>query len=286
MLSREIMGVVALIILWVNTGLVLAVALKQLRGVLALRGRLREALSRGELVLGEVSDTTESGPFAIRRIHQTGRAMTTRGPERILFTDGPQSFEILGGTVATASGAIVVPATQAVQSEVWPESSRAIEAVERDRASAFDRAFAEASKFKGYAREVAIEVRPGDRVWVRGRRDADRLAATDHEPLLVSMIDPIAWTGGRARLLVGFVLGALVLLALVTGVALWPPHFGLVSTIGGALGLAYFLAIQPLGTAVRDAVKTPARQMVGALWQRPPAVAALGPLERPEGAGD
>lgn len=280
MLSREIMGAVALAILWVNTGLVVVVALKQLRSVLALRGRLRAARSRGELVSGEVR--AQGAPFAIRRIHQTGRAMTTRGPERILFTDGPQSFEILGGAVTTPNGEVLIPATQPVQSEVWPAPAREIEAMERDRESTFERAFNEASKFKGYGREVAIEVRAGDRVWVQGRRDEDRLTATDHEPLLVSMIDPIAWTGGRARLLVLFVLASLGGLALVTGVALWPPHFGLVSTLGGALCLAFFLAIQPLGTAVRDAVKTPARRMVGALWHRPTEGAVEGLETRTE----
>ncbi len=265
MLSREIMRLLALGVLWVNSALVLAVALRQLGNVRALRRLLRERRARGELVEGVVEG---EGVFAVRRIAQIGRAKTTKGPDRILFTDGLQSFEVLGGALKTEAGTIEVAAAQPAESEVWIDPPRAREATACPSAAEFESAWKPASTFKGFAREVALEVRSGDRVWVSGARDGDRVGPLADAPLLVSMLDPIAWCDSRARLLVAFLFAGTLALALVTGVALWPPHFGLVSTAGGVLCVAYFLAIQPIGTAVRDAVKTPARRLVGAEWAR------------------
>ena len=267
MLSREVMGLLALGILWLNSGLVLVVALKQLGNVLALGRQLREGAARGELVRGEV---VSGGRLALRRVHQTGRAMTTRGPDRVLFTDGPQSFEVCGGVVREDGGdELEVEEALSGAAEVWVDEARERAALECPSAAEFEAAWRPANTHKGHAREVDLEVREGDRVWILGRRDGDRLGPWEQRPMIVSMIDPAAWVGGRVRLLVGFVAGALALLIALTGVALWPPVFGVVSTIGGALCVAYFLAIQPLGTAVRDAVRTPGRRMLGAAWTRP-----------------
>lgn len=261
------MGLFALGVLWLNAGLVFAVAWKQLARVRALRRRMVEARRRGELVSG-IAKSAEGVRFALRRIRQHGRAITTKGPDRILFTDGPQSFEVLGGTLETNEGELAVAATQPAASEVWLDAERLAEGTACDD-DAFARAWRPASTFKGYAHDVELEVRSGDRVWVFGARDGDTLRAGEDGPLVVSMVDPVTFASSRIRLLVGFLVLGVAGLVGVTAVALWPPHFGIVSTIGGALCLAYFLGIQPLGTAVRDAVKTPARALVGARWQRP-----------------
>jgi len=47
-----------------------------------------------------------------------------------------------------------------------------------------------------------------------------------------------------------------------------PPVFGTVSTVGGALALAFFLLVQPAAVAARNAARTPDRQPVGGIWQR------------------
>lgn len=275
MLTREIMGLLALGVLWVNAWLVVAAAFKQLRNLWTLRAELRRAVATGELVDGEVVSAGEGDRFAVRRVHQTGRALTTKGPERILFTDGPQSFDVLGGVVSTSRGEVEVAAAEPAESEVWIDATRATEAARCPSPVAFDEAYGPASRFKGHAREVEVPVERGDRVWVLGRAedgaDGPVLGPWEDRPLMVSTLDPLAWIGGRVRLIVLFVLGAVLALVAVTALALWPPPFGLISTIGGALGLVYFLAIQPLGTAVRDAVRTPARQPIGGTWRRPPA---------------
>lgn len=263
MLTRELMGLLALGILWVNGFLVVAVAFKQLRAVLGVRARFRRAREQGRLVVGVVR---EGEPIALRHVAQLGRAITTRGPERILFTDGPQSFEVLGGVVETGEGEVRVTAAQPGLSEVWVAPERAAEAGACPSADDFDEAYGEASKYKGFAREIVVPIRPGDRVWIVGDRDGDAIGPAEEEPLLVSMVEPFGWAGAKARLLVLFILGALGGLGGVTALALQTPWFGTVSTIGGVLAVAYFLGIQPLGTAVRDAVRTPARQPLGGTW--------------------
>ncbi|MBX3272585.1 MAG: hypothetical protein KF729_20160 [Sandaracinaceae bacterium] len=265
MLTREIMGLLALGVLWVNGLLVLAVALKQLRAVIDVRARFRRAREERRLSSGVVA---EGEPFAVRHVAQLGRAITTRGPARILFTDGPQSFEVLGGVLETPEGPVRVAPAPPGLSEVWIAPERAAEAHACPSAEVFDEAFGEASKYKGYRREVLVSVRAGDRVWVVGDRGEQGVVPREDEPLLVSMVEPFGWTAQKARLLVGFVVLSLVGLVGVSALALWSPWFGTISTIGGALCVAYFLAIQPLGTAVRDAVRTPARQPIGGSWRR------------------
>lgn len=267
MLTREIMGLLALGILWVNSALVFAVALKQLGNVLGLRRRLLAARARGALVSGIARADGER--FALRRITQLGRAITTKGPDRILFTDGPQAFDVLGGSIETDGEPLRVEPAHGPEAEVWLSRVRAGEGAGCEGGAAFERAWAEATTFKGFARDVELEVRSGDRIWVLGAREGDAIVPAGDAPLVVSMIDPVAFAASRARILTLFIVVGIVALLGVTAIALWPPRFGLVSTIGGALGLAYFLAIQPLGTAVRDAVKTPGRALVGALWRRP-----------------
>lgn len=269
MLTREIMGVFALGVLWLNSLLVLAVAFKQLGRVRRLAARLREARRAGQLVSGTVIRAERGERFAVRRIQQLGRALTTGEPDAIVFTDGPQSFEVLGGAIETPEGELEVEPTDPVSSEVWHDEARGAEAIGGD-AEAFEKAHPDASKYKGFRREIEVEVRVGDPVWVLGERDGDTLRAPDDaHPLLVSMVSPEAWASSRSRLLLGFTGGSFLILCAITALALYPPRFGVVSTIGGALGLAFFLAIQPLGTAVRDRVKTPARRLLNGEWKRP-----------------
>ncbi|MEZ4312522.1 MAG: hypothetical protein R3F14_31220 [Polyangiaceae bacterium] len=64
-----------------------------------------------------------------------------------------------------------------------------------------------------------------------------------------------------------FVLAELAFAGGVTALALWPPRFdGWVSLLGGVLGLGYFLAVQPVGTAVRDALRPPSTAFVRGVW--------------------
>ncbi|MFK7990164.1 MAG: hypothetical protein AB8I08_29360 [Sandaracinaceae bacterium] len=268
MLTQEALGLFALGVLWLNSGLVFAVAFRQLTHLLRLRGQLLAARRDGQLLEGTLAGG-EGDVAAVRTLHQTGRAMTTKGPDRILFTDGAQSFEVRDATLDAGGESISLAPTRPAEAEVWLTPARVREGLACGSADAFEAAWKPASKYKGFVRDVALEVRAGDRVWVWGERDGRTLRAPADRPMLVSMIDPVGWAGAAAGRCLGFLFGGVGLLGACTAVALWPPQFGLVSTIGGALCLVYFLAVQPLGTALRDAIKNPARRLEGALWQRP-----------------
>lgn len=265
--TREILGVLALAVLWINSLLIFAVALRQAANVRAVRSRLVRARGRGELIRGEVASAGGEA-FALRTISQIGRAMTVKGPERILFSDGPQSFDVIGGVVETPEGPIEVARAAPGLGEVWTSEAREQEVASRADARAFDAAYKPASTQRGFRREVVIDVRAGDAVWVSGSRSGDRLEATEDKPLLVSLVDPIAWCGGRIRAAYAFVATAALLLCGLTTLVLWPPRFGTLSTIGGALCLAYFILVQPAGVSLRDRVRVPSRRLVGGLWRR------------------
>ena len=73
----------------------------------------------------------------------------------------------------------------------------------------------------------------------------------------------------------GFIVAFLVGSAGITVLALWPPVFGRVSTLGGALGLVYFLGfLLPGGVLVRDAVRPASVAFVRGRWTRPDVKAA------------
>jgi hypothetical protein len=252
------MGLLALGVLWVNTLLIAGDAWRR-RGALARRlTELRAARARGTLVVAEiVRGAASDGVFARRRVQQVGRAMTVPGPQRILFTDARSEAEVYGGEVRIGEQTFAVEAAPDV--ELWCAPS-----AERGDVGAFDEAWPHASTFKGLCTELVHVLRPGDRAWVWLDREGEgarvRLVASD---------DPVGVLERAQVPLAAVAVGALVGASVVTALALWPPPFGLVSTLGGALGLAFFLVIQPLGTAARDRARLPSEQPVGGRWQRP-----------------
>lgn len=253
-LPYEWLAVLALAILWVNALLVAGASLAQRRALGATRSRLARSIDDGTLVAGVVEEGRgPGGVLAARRIEQTGRAMTVSGPDRILFTDRSASVESFGGVVRAEDGRALELDARTEALEVWIEDSAAKRG-EEDFALAWSRA----STNKGWGTSTEQAIRRGDRVFVE-RGDRVRIAA----------MDPIAFVDRRRALLAGFALASLVACAGVTVVACWPPFGGLASTIGGLLGVTYFLAVPPLGTKVRDAAKLPPYRLVGGIWVRP-----------------
>lgn len=248
------MGLLALGILWLNTLLIAAVAFGRRRALGRLRARFIAARASGALTCGVVERGEGPGDaLATRHVEQVGRALTVSGPDRILFTDGASRGELHGGVVRGDDGASIT--VEPRSAEVWIEAAPA-------RADAeFDQAWSRASTNKGYRASIDLRVERGAKVWIH--RDPDR------DDVLVSTLDPIALCHRKCAVLASFAAGAVLTCALVTVIACWPPVFGLVSTIGGALALAFFLMVQPLGTAARDAAKLPSERLVGGTWQRP-----------------
>ena len=117
-LPYEWLGLLALAILWVNVLLVAGAALAQRRRLGEIRASWLAARARGELVEGVVErGDGPDGALAIRRIEQSGRAMTVGGPDRILFTDRRAQSASLGGAVRSGDRVIEVAAQDGA--EIW-----------------------------------------------------------------------------------------------------------------------------------------------------------------------
>lgn len=276
MLSRELMGLLVLGILWVNTLLIAAVAWKRAGALLARRSLLTSPPPGFVLACGEVKKGNgPSGAIAASRVEQVGRAGAAEGS--ILFSDRVYQSEVFGGEVETDRGLITVEAAPSCEhklaspspsTEVWlsPEG-RAVAGACPSR-EVFDAAFADARKARGFSRTVTASVAPGARVWIAGRSQGGVMRADDAHGLLVAAIDPRAWLLRSALLNVVFATLAIAAAGGVTALALTTPRFGLMSTVGGALGLVFFLLIQPAGTFIRDLVLEPSRAILRGEWRR------------------
>lgn len=290
MLTREIMGALALAILWVNTLLIAAAALK-LVGAHGRRLRDLRAAGRGSEGYGLFTARVEGGEgpegvLARHEIAQLGRAGGEEGGRRTIhFSDRTFTTAVLGGVVSCAEveGPIRV---KAGEGDVWPAREVVLATAGCDDPKVFDGAFEAARKARGHGRTVRSDVRAGDVVWLAGelRRGANgewELGAGDRG-LLVSAIDPRAWLRRKMGLAVLFVVLEVIAAAAVTALVLVPPVFdGWPSKIGGVLGLAFFLGVQPLGNAVRDALRVPSQAFVRGRWVEPTAVSARGAAVAP-----
>ncbi|UJR80072.1 hypothetical protein [Sandaracinus amylolyticus] len=254
----EWLGVLALGILWVNTLLIAAAAWQQRSALGALRATMIAGRRDGTLASGVVAEGRgPDGAIAVRHVEQMGRALTISGPDRILFTERGVDEEIFGGVVRTDAGEMLDVAPARGESvEIWLRADAPAARNESD----FERAWSCASTNKGCVSTLEQRVEHGARVWVhRGADGVMRLAT----------LDPVAECTRKRALLAGFAVLTVLSCAVVSLIACWPPVLGTISTLGGVLGVAYFLAIQPIGTAVRDAARIPPERLVTGVWQRP-----------------
>jgi hypothetical protein len=83
---------------------------------------------------------------------------------------------------------------------------------------------------------------------------------------LLANFDPLAWCLRRMVWGMLCILAMIAVLIGVTGLLLQPPLFGPMSTLGGVLGLLYFLLVQPAGVMIRDALSPPSRSMLRGNW--------------------
>ena len=115
-------------------------------------------------------------------------------------------------------------------------------------------------------------VGPEAPVWVAGRvrrdepADAWVLEADETRPVLISALPPRRWIAGRCWLIVAFILTDLLVAAACTTAALWPPLWDLVSMLGAAAALGFFLGVQPLGVSLNEGVRTPDRAYLRGRW--------------------
>lgn len=279
MLTPELMGLLALAAMWTTTLLVTAAGARDLVRLIRRRARLAPvgALSPGQGQTGTVRGTiTSPGTLAVLRVEEVGRAYAKK--PAMLLHPRRQAGLIEGGTVRLDDGRSVrVPPLLASAAEVWRHGRAPL----ATPALGFTEALAEARRARGFARTVEYRYAEGDRVVLGGRvhAEADGTWSLAPEPdpsrlgqaptLLVAAEPPAAWYTRKIGLSALALLGFLGSAALVTALVFTGPLFGLVSTLGGALGLAQFLLVQPLGVALRDATTAPDRAVVHYDWVAP-----------------
>ena len=262
MLSHEVMGLLCLGILWVNTLLLAGAALSPAR---TIRARLRQlrTLRRG----------AAEGLLARHDVEQTGhRAADDDDQPAILFHDRGYRSELLGGAIALDDGGSLDLAA-GTPCEVWTTAAERRRAAACPDLDAFDGAYREARKAKGHRRHVVSEIGAGDIVWLAG----DPASASPDAPLVLATHDPRPWCRGRLAVIVGFQLMVLAMASGITWLALRPPLFGTVSTVGAALGLVYFLLIQAVGVHLRGYARLPSQAPLRGSWKRPAPTKALDP---------
>jgi hypothetical protein len=241
------MGALALAILWVNTLLIAAAALKS-AAALARLGRGFGSVALGKVVRGD----GPAGALAALEIEQVGRLGADANPV-IAFHDRSHTCRVFGGRVALEGGAEIDLASSD-DAEVWIDPQSLADAASCPSEAAFDAASLDARKARGFSRTVTAPLLDGARVFV----------ATG----LVSTLDPRTWIARRAALAYAFVLGEILVAGACTAASIHEPHFGLVSTAGAAAAFAFFLLVQPLGTLVRDALRPPSQRERHDAWTR------------------
>lgn len=264
MLTYEIMGLLALGILWVNTLLLAGAALTPLGELLGYLRRWR----RDGLLRAEVLEGNDDGVLARYEVEQTGhKAADDEDRHAIAFHDRAYRSLVLGGRLDVDGEQLALEQTD--DAEVWLTATEKKAAAGCPGASAFEDAYPQARKAKGWRRHVRHDLRTGDRVVVHACREGDRLVPPADGPLVIATHDPRGWCRAKVALVLGFQLMVLALASGITYLALYPPLFGTVSTIGGVAGLAYFLTIQAVGVALREATLAPPRAALRGSWLRP-----------------
>lgn len=259
MLTREIMGYVALWVLWGNTLLVAIAAAKQAFALLARANALRARRVVGRVV---------GGPIAELAVDQIGRQASGSTPA-VLWHDKTYRGRIVGGEIEIEGKGVarLAPADDAV---VWVDPARMQDAARCHSAASFADMFEAARKVKGASRSVVVPVAAGEIVSIpgelRGEGDSLEIVPSGRPTLLA--IDPLRFAGDKSRIVLAyFVPGVVLGAAVCTIVALHEPVFdSLISKIGGLLGFIYFLLVLPAGTMVRDWMREPHERIVRGKW--------------------
>jgi hypothetical protein len=274
LLSYEVLGTLCLGVVWATALLVGAAAWNDLRVLRELRARLHP-LPPGESGVGLIEAYVDQGAgmdgaFAGHEVVQVGRALEGGRPT-IVFRDRTYASWVSGGVLRAGDAKLRV-AGDAKRAAVWTSLRTRECASACAGASAFDAAYDAARADRGFVRTVATSFCAGDRVFVSGEvaREGDSrvVRAPQGGELLVASDDPRAFVARQSRLVVAFIVSELVTCAVCTRLATWPPAFGRVSTFGGALCLAFFLGVTPIGVWIRDRCRPPSCAFLHGVWTR------------------
>jgi hypothetical protein len=266
MLTREIMGMLGLGIVWVAAILVALAAMQDLGDVLGRRRRAKRVV-KGVVQSGDGDD----GAFAEWRVEQRGRALDAAQP-RIGFHDKSFRSSLTGGVVRAGEQTVRL----AGPGELWVDGATRARAAICTNAETFDVAYARATDAAGFHRTIGLTLRAGDDVFVLGALDGECFDFASGSPC-VATFDPRAELTRHAFSIVGFVVAELLACAGSTWLAASGPHFGVRSVVGALLCLAFYLGVTPLAVALRERVRPPNEAYVRGTWSLSGAARASGP---------
>jgi hypothetical protein len=253
--EREFMAAACLGIVWINTGLIVAHGLGDLRRIVRLGRRLAGTVGRFTV------DDSDGG--AAFRLIQAGR---TRGDGSIYFHDRASECSLSGSARAELRQGTVPLAKDPGTLWVWPTDEEIQAATECRSQADYDALATPALHARGAERVAVVRLNQGS---IAGGRVTDGALCGDPEhPIIISSRDPRR----QLRLLVlraAVVLtGILVSAFALTALCFVGPAFGLVSMLG-ALGLfLYFLLVQPVGVWLSESVRWPHEAPRGGVWVR------------------
>lgn len=253
--EREFMAAACLGIVWINTGLIVAHGLGDLRRILRLGRRLAGTVGRFTV------DAPDGG--AAFRLIQAGR---TRGDGSIYFHDRGSECSLSGSATAELKRGTIPVASDPGTLWVWPTGEEIQAATECRSQADYDALAAPALHARGAERIAVVRLNHGS---IAGGQVSDGALRGDLEhPIIISSRDPRRRLRSLA-LRVTLVLTSIVLVALaLTALCFVGPAFGLVSMLG-ALGLfLYFLLVQPVGVWLSESVRWPHEAPRGGVWVR------------------
>lgn len=253
LVSRELIGAVALAFFWIHILLIAGSAWLDARALARLgRGRVRAGIVRAGRGPG--------GVLACNTVEQVGRS---KGDGVVHFSDAGHRSELFGGVVELDDGSeLELPPSTDVA--VWTSAQRRLDIAAAKSADIVAAAASEGRRARGWPRSVSVTIGEGERVFLL---EAPTRHDEQHETkLIVAAVDPRRWLARKRWLIAGFVVAELALAGACTVAILWPPLFDWLSMLGAAAALGLFLGVQPLGVAVQDAVRTPDRAYLRGRW--------------------
>ncbi|MGF1509958.1 MAG: hypothetical protein ACFB9M_10700 [Myxococcota bacterium] len=252
------LAAIAVSAFWINILLISAEAWLRARWI--RRFRFYPPLEGPGRAVARVRVLSGDGPEAQlgqHRVEFRGRQMT--GAEsRIHWHDRHHTSVVYGGTGSVNEQFVRIEPTE--RSEVWvgPVVGPLPEAEPRTAV-----AFETSHRSKGITKVVRTSIGSGEDVWIAGswRQTPDGwlVEAEADRPLILSRRHPNHWSRRTQRELIGFGLGVVVVAAGIMVLCFWPPVFGPVSSVGGFLGLVYFLTVQSAAAWIRGRVQEPSQ---------------------------
>ena len=249
-----LLGGLALVVVWCAALLCAAASVNYAR-MLGRRARAITTHLREGVVASGLGD---GGVLAVHEVEQVGRAMDG-DPPAIVFSDKTYRAHVHGG-VLEAGGETLEIAPLGQSLEVWPDAITQLAQAKVEGDDDLDALYKDARSSKGAPRTVRVSFSKGKKVYFT---TAEKGALT-----FLSAEDPRPFFSERRRAHALFAFLELAICGGLTALALFPPAFGVVSTVGGVGLLAFFLSVQPIGVSVEEASREPFRRFLRGVHKR------------------